>query len=162
MPTFVHDLLLEQNQNEIAKSESLDLKSGILLALVAVLVASNGALLADTHLPKWLEVAQLFSLTVAAVAALFAFIAIIPRRYDWPFGVVSMRAQIEEMEKLMGQAVQLLENLSIKEIVPRLQKNQDINFRRSVWLFCAYSAAALALLLDILTIGASVVDRVWS
>lgn len=56
MPTFVHQAAVEADAKEIAKGGSIDLKAGILIAIFAVLIATNGVLLAFPGIVKTIQV----------------------------------------------------------------------------------------------------------
>lgn len=162
MPSLVLDIIIEQSEKEMEMANSLDVRSGILLGLVAVLVASNAALLSDPHLLKWVGIAQLLSLLIAAVAALLAFIALFPPQYKRPFGVAAKREWIAKMEKILSSPNESVERVAIKELMPQLETNQRINHRRNIWLFFAFATTATALMIDIITLAISTLGRLSS
>lgn len=126
-------MTLEADEKEIAKGDTLDLKAGILLALIAVLVTTNGTLLADPRLAKWLQVGQLCSLLMAALAAILASISFIPRRYDLPAFSSAYKAWIADKEHQGLPGTAAIEKMAIHEIWPRIKKNSRINTVRSRW-----------------------------
>jgi hypothetical protein len=163
VPTLFHGMTLEADQKEFAKSDTLDVKAGILLALVAVLVTINGTLLADSHLTKWLQVAQLCSLVIAGLAALLASISLFPRGYDLPTSSSAYNTWLAEIEKLdLSEAVTAIEKTAVREAWPRIRKNSRINGTRLMWLFFALLAAIVSLGIDFIALGASAVDKIRS
>jgi hypothetical protein len=163
LPTLVHGMTLEADDRELAKRDTLDVKAGILLALVAVLVTINGTLLADPHLTKWFQVAQLCSLVMAALAALLPSISLIPRSYDLPVSSLAYRAWLTEIENQgLSEAVTAIEKEAVREAWPRIERNGRINSVRFMWLFFALLAAIVSLGIDFITLGASAIDKIRS
>ncbi len=163
MPTLFHGMTLEADERALAKRDTLDVKAGVLLALVAVLVTINGTLLADSHLAKWLEVAQLCSLLMAALAALPASISLFPRGYDLPASSSAYKEWLAEIEaKGLAQATAAIEAKAIQEAWPRIKKNSGINSARFISLFFALLAVIVCLGIDLIALIAIAINKICS
>jgi hypothetical protein len=154
MPTLIYELTLERDRDELRMAEGLDIKAGILLALTAVLVTINGALLADSHLTKRLQVDQLIALGLAALSALLSCAVVIYRFYERSEKSASIRRFIEKIERsgLNVPSVQI-QGMEIKEALTRSLHNYKVNRIRYALLILGFVPAVVSLLIDIVTIA---------
>ena len=160
MPALFHNLAFEHDRNELKKGDGFDLKAGILLALTAVLVAINGALLADTPLTKEMQITQLASLALAATAALFTCIVVIYRNYSRPETPESFASWLVKLESLgLEEAARATATKEAREAFTRISKNRRINMIRYGWLGLGFFAAILSLILDVVTIALNALVR---
>ncbi len=164
--SFFHDAVMDTDQKEVAAGDTLDVKAGILLALIAVLASINGVLLAYPHLTKRLVMIQLTSLMAAALAALLTFASLIHWAYDRPISFSAYKAYLEKLEALkiaaVDAAVNTISTTTVREAWARIEKNSSINRGRRIRLLVAFLAAALALSLDIITLGFTAIIQMRS
>lgn len=163
MSTFFQNAALEADSKEIARGDSIDLKAAVFLALIAVLVAGNGALLAIPHLPKCIEVLQIVSLllsTLAVLPCVGALFHIPYEREDFPSSAREFVSAIEE--KVGDESLTGLSQKAIRDALDRAQKNWKINRVRIFCMVGAFIVSMLALFLNIATIASAAIYRMAS
>ena len=147
---------MDRDQQELSLGDTLDVKAGVLLALIAVLATISGALLADPHLERYYGIAQMVSLCVAAVGAFCAVWALIPRSYFLPGSPAKYKKYLEGMELAYSDNPSEGEQRAMAEIAEmaaqRIEVNHAINATKSRWLSYAFYPALVALVIDLGTL----------
>jgi hypothetical protein len=156
MSSILHDITMERDQQELSLGDTLDVKAGILLALIAVLATISGTLLSDSHLERFYGVGQMVSLCVIAVGAFFAVWTLIPRNYWLPGSPITYEKYLEEMELAFsdnpGEGERQATVGITKMAAERVQKNHEHNADKSRWLTCAFVPVLIALTIDLATL----------
>jgi hypothetical protein len=166
MGKFYWELTVERDQQELSLGDTLDVKAGILLALIAVLGTITSTLLADSHLAKWIQVAQVVSLVAAAIGAFCAFWVLVPRDYLLEGLPILHKPWIESVltrdNIALDQAeLELFDGLTTLAEA-RIAENHNLNVKKSRWLAVAFWPAMVALLIDIISLGAVAVSKFLS
>jgi len=163
---ILRDMTLDRDKQELSLGDTLDVKAGILLALIAVLATISGTLLADSHLDKRYAVAQMVSLCVVVVGAVCAVWTLIPRNYYLPGAPAEYKGYIENMELAFPGDPEEAERRTAAGIAQmadqRIEKNHKINALKSRWLTYAFFPALVALMIDLGTLVCVAVSKTLS
>jgi hypothetical protein len=157
MAGIVQETTLDRDRMELSLGDTLDVKTGILLAAITVLGALTSTLLGSSTIGKPLETAQIVSLGLLATGAFFAVWAIWPRNYllpDLPDAYAKwMHDLTRHYEHNLEQAESEFESGIMKQANERIHRNHRINASKSRWLFRAFWPTLLALLIDLGTLA---------
>ncbi len=166
MENIFQEMTLERDHQELSLGDAIDVKAGILLAVIAVLATLSGILFA---IPKLLseegEVVQLASIMCLAVACVFAvltvlprdyFIAELPRKYE-AWGDTLRQYYGSDAERQAAIASGIVEQAS-----KRIEKNQKINLKKSQLLSRSFWPVLIALAIDVCTLFVLGLVRVLS
>jgi hypothetical protein len=148
--------MMERDRQELALGDTLDVKSGILLALIAVLATVSGTLLADPHLGQLYGVAQIASLCIAATGAFCAVWSLFPRDYSLPGAPEAYRRFFEGVGLAFPDDPDGGEHYAIEGIASlaaqRIEVNHALNATKSKWLNFAFFPAIIALTINLITL----------
>ena len=163
MPTYVHQVAVEMDAKEIAKGNSIDLKAGILIAILAVLISTNSVLLTVPGTNKPIQVLQLISLLLSTLASFICLGAIFHLPYERADFPETDRAFIEDMEKSCGtDAIVQISVKTVLESLNRAKANWKINRIRIGCLLLSFIFAFLSMLLNVASIVVGAVLRMHS
>jgi hypothetical protein len=160
MSTNFCDLSLERDRLEFSLGDTLDVKAGIVLAVITVLGTLSGTILNTASIPKWEQLVQLTSIGFLAVACFCAVSAVIPRKYimsptpqDLQSWQGSLRKHYAENPDTSVQVDCLVEENIIALAAARIETNHAINSKKSHWIEIAIWPVLVSLVLDIGTLA---------
>ena len=81
---IVNEMTMERDHLEFSLGDTLDVKAGILLAVLTILGTLTGTLLTSSSLGKPSQWAQMISLTLLVFGCIFAVLTLVPRNYLLP------------------------------------------------------------------------------
>src|SRR4051812_14926268 len=84
MNDILRDMTLERDRMELALGDTLDVKAGLLLAVIAVLGTLSGIFLSSNNLGNRWQLAQFVSILFLSVSCGLAVLTVIPRTYQLP------------------------------------------------------------------------------
>jgi hypothetical protein len=156
MNSLLQDMTLERDSLELNIGDALDIKAGILLAMIAVLASLSGIFFA---IPKLLsdraEIAQLVSILCLALACIFAVLTVIPRTYllsetpckyaEWVDSLGQYYPSESEREIAMRAGI-------VQKAAERIESNLKINKKKSKLLALSFWPALAALVIDVGTL----------
>lgn len=157
MRAVVQEAAFERDRLEFSLGDTLDVKSGILLAAITVLGTLTGGLLAISDLAKPLQTAQMISLGLLAIGACFTVWSIWPRSYlmpDMPEVYAGWMRELKEYYKDDAERAESEFEIGLTaKANERVERNHGINAMKSRWLFRAFVPTLIALLIDLGTLG---------
>jgi hypothetical protein len=145
---------------EFSLGDTLDVKAGIVLAVITVLGTLSGTLLNAASIPRWEQLVQLASIGSLAFAVFCAVSAVIPRKYMMSATPQALQSWQTSLEKYYAEnpdnSVQVdsvvAENLTTLA-AERIEANHAINSRKSRWIEVSCWPVLLALVFDIGTLA---------
>lgn len=166
MKNIFDDMTLARDHEEITLGDALDVKAGILLAVIAVLASLSGILFAIPHmLSSKGEIAQLISILCLGLACIFAVLTVIPRKYlladiprkyqEWGDAIRQHYPSDAEREAAIAAGI-------VQQAAKRIENNQKINKQKSGLLALSFWPALLALTIDVVTLLLLALLRVLS
>ncbi len=157
MTRMVQEATTDRDRMELSLGDTLDVKTGILLAAIAVLGALTSGLLTNGSLGKGVQTAQIVSLGMLSVGAFFAVWAIWPRDYLLPELPDAYAKWLLDLRNHYGNAQDQAESAfeigMISKANERIHRNHRINRIKSRWLFRAFVPTFIALLIDLGTLA---------
>lgn len=166
MADIFHDMVLDRDRFELSLGDTLDVKAGIVLAVITLLGTLTAALLASTSLGKCIQAAQLASLFLLVLGSLFAVWTLVPRGYFLPNLPDEYAKWFQRLEQHYKdnpaeadlQVAKEISNLAME----RIKKNHDINRKKSRYLVLSFWPTLLALIVDIVTLITLMISRLSS
>lgn len=156
MTQIIQAATIDRDRMELSLGDTLDVKTGILLAAIAVLGALTSGLLANGSLSKSEEFAQIVSLGMLGVGAFFSVWAIWPRDYLLPELPDAYSKWMSELKRHYQnnpeKADSEFETGIVSKANERIHRNHKINCVKSRWLYRAFVPTFLALLIDLGTL----------
>ena len=153
---FLTEMTAERDHLELSLGDTLDVKAGILLAVITILGSLTAALITTPNLSKGLSIAQMASLGLLVVGCVFAILALFPRNYllpnlpskyaEW---AEKLQQYYERPEEAEAQATQDLTRVANQ----RIERNHKLNSAKSRYLHLSFWPTLLALAIDIGTLG---------
>jgi hypothetical protein len=169
----------ERDQQEFALGDTLDIKTGLILAGVTFLAIMTGDLMKSTgisHVEAWATIKAGGSISVALVqwiaqfvsvlaiigAGVFSVLVLMPRNYDREPVPTKYLKWIEDMEAYRanypdaGAEPVTAEKLIAKRVenaIGNIQKNIEHNKRKSSLMFVAFTFMVVSFAANILTLA---------
>lgn|ERR1039458_6381761 len=155
-----YDLTLERDRMEFSLGDTLDVKAGIVLAIITILGTLSGTLLSVTSIPRWEQVAQLTSVGILALGCFFAVAAVLPRKYilsATPQDLQSWQTALRkyyidnpdnsvEVDSVVDQNITML-------AAARIETNHAINSAKSCWIERSIWPVVVALVINVGTLA---------
>jgi hypothetical protein len=166
LANVIRDMTVERDHFELTLGDTLDVKAGIVLAVVTVLGTLTGSLLASETIGRELQTVQMLSLVFLALGAFFAVMTMVPRDYllpDMPDKYTTWFNDLREYykdnpEELDTKAAEGLAQVAAE----RIATNHDINSSKSRYLVISFWVTIAALTLNVLTLAALCVSKLLS
>lgn len=149
---FLAEMTTERDHLELSLGDTLDVKAGILLAVITILGSLTAALITTPNLNRWLSIAQMVSLGLLAIGCAFAIVALFPRKYllpNLPNTYAAWAEQLQEYferpEEAEARATQDLTRVANQ----RIERNHKLNSIKSTYLNLSFWPTLVALAIDI-------------
>jgi hypothetical protein len=166
---MLNEMTMERDHAELTLGDALDVKGGIVLAVITVLGTLTGALLASnslSNLGKTFQIGQLVSLAFLAASCLFAVFTVIPRDYFFPDLPDSYGKWIAELKEFYRESPAEVENQTAVGIAraatERIEENRKTNLTKSGYLATSFVLMLCALTIDLITLFAIGVSKILS
>ena len=150
---WLYDGAIAKDEHELARSDSLDIKSSILLIVIALLATDPAHLLSITT-NLWPRIAQIAFIIMLTGAGLLAFAELWPREYRTdPLPVENERwvhdlAEYYGKESDAGDAVSgQIASAMFQRLKERVGHNSALNYRKSGYLRRSFYLTAVSLVI---------------
>ena len=159
-------MTMERDHLELSLGDTLDVKGGILLAVITILGALTGALLTSPNLGRYSHIGQLISLALLVLGCIFAIIVMLPREYLLPDLPGKYKQWIDELKEFYKDDPNRLESETTNGMTrvanERIEINHKINAEKSYYLNLSFWPTLLALAIDISTLAVLGMSRILS
>jgi hypothetical protein len=161
MSTKFYEMTLERDRMEFGLGDTIDVKAGITVAIIAALGTLSGTLLtASGALPKWELISQLISIGCLLVACFLAVCAVIPRNYmlaatpeNFQNWVSSLRQHYVDNPDPSLDIDSIVDDNLVSLAAKRVEANHAINVSKSRLIEWAIWPVAFALIVDVGTLS---------
>lgn len=151
------EYIYERDRHEFSLGDTIDMKTGLLMAALTFLAIQSGTLLDGGGLPIVQSVLQALSIVAIILGGVFSAIELWPRDYmreatpeqyeEWIAKLEEYRRAYPQEEAVEFSAVRLS---SAKE---RVSKNGAINHAKSTYMFRAFYCTTAAFILNLATLA---------
>jgi hypothetical protein len=152
----LQEMTLERDRQELSLGDALDVKAGILLAVIAVLASLSGILFAIPNLLSGMgEIAQLVSILCLVLACIFAVLTVIPRNYalaDTPSKFVEWAESLRDYYPTDTDREIVVQAGIAQKAAERIESNHKVNNLKSKLLALSFWPALVALVIDFSTL----------
>lgn len=167
MAANIYDTMTaERDQLELSLGDTLDVKAGILLAVITILGTLTGALLTSSSLGKSSQIAQVVSLSLLVLGCTFAIVAMLPRDYLLPDLPGKYKKWIDDVKQFYKDDPEEAESQTANGMAQvaneRIETNHKINSNKSRYLSLSFWPTLLALAIDIGTLAVLGVSKILS
>jgi hypothetical protein len=156
------DYVFERDRHEFSVADTLDIKTGLILASLTFLAIQSGEFIKPGlfHLPIEQRAAQGLSLLAMAVSGIFCAVELWPRDYDreampetWERWIAEMRAYRTNYPDAAAESIEEdLRSARLDAAKERIAKNSTLNEAKSNRMFVAFYFAAGAFALSLATL----------
>jgi hypothetical protein len=157
--TWLYDSAKRKEAHEIALGDVLDVKASIVLVVIAFLGTVSGGILSAASPRVWVKWLQIVVVITLALASIFGFRALWPADYwleDFPDKYKNWIGELEsyyEVHGLAGPLQDLILGEDLKTVAKRIDKNHQLNARKSLWLFRSFRLLVPALTAEVISLA---------
>lgn len=150
---------LKEDAFELSIGDTIDMKTGIVLAAIGFVGALSGIILFVQNMPIILKLAQAVSILAMSVSVILAFVAL------WPVAYL-VETSVDELERWISELAQfyeaerdaeakILEEMSREKYTrakERITANREVNARKLLFMSWSLKTVFLASAIDIATL----------
>ena len=165
MTEIIQEMTADRDKLEMSLGDILDVKAGVLLALIAVVATLTAGLLAYSGIGKISQWCELLSLVTLVVAGVFSCLTLFPRDYVLPDLPEAYNKWQEELRKYYSDPVDVNTEM-IKGFestaFQRINYNHENNKAKSRFLFTSFAFTLVALASNVVTLAILGASKVLS
>jgi hypothetical protein len=158
------EYIYERDRHEFSLGDTLDIKTGLILASLTFLAIQSGDLIKSglTHLPIEQRIMQIVALLAMAIGGVFCALELWPRDYDreaMPEGYERWITETEEYRKAYPEndsgpvTEDMIRSARLISAKKRLAKNGTTNLNKSRYMFVAFYGAIVAFSANMVTLA---------
>lgn len=156
----MESVICERDRQEFALGDTLDIKTGLVVAVLTFLAIQSGEL-AHGNLSAYQRLAQAASVAFLVAGAILATIELYPRAYGREASPDKYQSWIEETEKLQQQypndiqpvTVDGLRSARLQAALQNIAANLAINKKKSKLMYWSFYCMMLAFAMNIITLA---------
>jgi hypothetical protein len=149
--------IFERDRHEFSLGDTLDIKTGLILASLAFLAIQSSSLIdSNSKMSIWQMIIQIVSIAALISGGALSVIELWPRNYDREAVPDKYAQWLSDMERYQEQypdaPVDNLRSARLEAAKARVRTNGRINIQKSGYMFLAFYCLMLSFVANVLTL----------
>ncbi len=156
---LMESVVYERDRQEFALGDTLDIKTGLILAALTFLAIQSGDFI-HAGLSPYLKILQYVSVVSLIFGGIFTVVELYPRDYDRDANPAKYQAWIIEMKQYKKKypetppfTAEIFTAARVKSAIQNIQTNQAINKSKTSFMIAAFVCTILAFTANIITLA---------